>query len=102
DDTRGAPFDPTAGDRTASAAGAQAARAYLAFRFPALKDPPLVETRVCQYEQSPDGHFIVDRHPQAEQAWIIGGGSGHGFKHGPALGGDVAERRRGRAAADTV
>jgi glycine/D-amino acid oxidase-like deaminating enzyme len=50
----------------------------------------VLEARVCQYEQSPDEHFIIDRHPGASNAWIIGGGSGHGFKHGPALGELVA------------
>jgi glycine/D-amino acid oxidase-like deaminating enzyme len=51
----------------------------------------LVETRVCQYEQTPDSNFILDRHPVATNAWIVGGGSGHGFKHGPAIGEMVAE-----------
>ena len=90
DDTRGAPFDPTSGERVASAEGLRAARDYLGFRFPALKDSPLLESRVCQYENSPDEHFIVDRHPGAANAWLVGGGSGHGFKHGPALGELVA------------
>jgi len=58
----------------------------LGFRFPALKDAPLLETRVCQYENSPDHDFIMDRHPQASNVWVVGGGSGHGFKHGPAVG----------------
>jgi glycine/D-amino acid oxidase-like deaminating enzyme len=86
DDTRGPEFDPTIGDRTPTAQGIESARKYLAYRFPALKDAPLSESRVCQYEQSPDGQFIVDRHPGAANAWLVGGGSGHGFKHGPALG----------------
>ena len=66
-------------------------REYVSFRFPALKDAPLVETRVCQYEQTPDGHFIIDRHPSMENVWLVGGGSGHGFKHGPAVGEMIAE-----------
>jgi glycine/D-amino acid oxidase-like deaminating enzyme len=90
DDTRGPPFDPTAGERIPSAAGIAAARAYLVYRFPALGAAPLVEARVCQYEQSPDEHFIIDRHPRAANAWLVGGGSGHGFKHGPAVGELVA------------
>ena len=45
---------------------------------------------MCQYEQSPDEHFIIDRHPEAANAWLVGGGSGHGFKHGPAVGELVA------------
>jgi glycine/D-amino acid oxidase-like deaminating enzyme len=90
DDTRGAPFDPTSGERVASPEGLEKARDYLGFRFPALKGSPLLESRVCQYENSPDEHFIVDRHPEAGNVWLVGGGSGHGFKHGPALGELVA------------
>jgi glycine/D-amino acid oxidase-like deaminating enzyme len=86
DDTRGPNFDPTSGDRATSQRGIRAAREYLAFRFPGLKNAPLVESRVCQYEQSRDGHFILDRHPAAGNVWLIGGGSGHGFKHGPRVG----------------
>jgi len=86
DDMRGATVDPTTMERQISAEGLAAARAYLRFRFPALADAPLVESRVCQYENSSDQNFILDRHPEAENVWIVGGGSGHGFKHGPALG----------------
>jgi sarcosine oxidase len=91
DDTRGPDFDPTDGERIVSAETLKDIREYVAFRFPALKDAPLVETRVCQYEQTPDSHFIIDRHPANENVWLVGGGSGHGFKHGPALGEMVAE-----------
>jgi glycine/D-amino acid oxidase-like deaminating enzyme len=90
DDTRGAAWDPTSGERVASAEGLRSVRDYLGLRFPAMKDAPLLESRVCQYENSPDHHFIADRHPQAENLWLVGGGSGHGFKHGPALGELVA------------
>ena len=86
DDTRGPDFDPTSGERTVNEEGLKAIRDYVAFRFPAMKDAPLVETRVCQYENTPDHHLIVDRHPNTKNVWIVGGGSGHGFKHGPALG----------------
>lgn len=60
-------------------------------RFPYLIDlplanAPLLESRVCQYENSTDHNFILDRHPGAENVWIVGGGSGHGFKHGPVIG----------------
>jgi sarcosine oxidase len=91
DDTRGPKFDPTTGDRTVSQETLADIRAYVGFRFPGLKHAPLVESRVCQYEQTPDGHFIVDRHPAAENVWLLGGGSGHGFKHGPAIGEMMAE-----------
>jgi len=91
DDTRGRLFDPSKGRRTASARRLRAARDYLGFRFPGLREAPLVEARVCQYEDTPDRRFIVDRHPGAENLWILGGGSGHGFKHGPAVG-ELASR----------
>lgn len=91
DDTRGAIFDPTNGERVVTPETLKDIREYLAFRFPALKGAPLVETRVCQYEQTPDSHFIIDRHPAMENVWIVGGGSGHGFKHGPVIGEMMAE-----------
>jgi len=91
DDTRGPEFDPTSGERTVSAETIKLLCEYLGFRFPAMKDAPLVETQVCQYENTSDNHFVVDRHPAMENVWIVGGGSGHGFKHGPALGEMVAE-----------
>lgn len=91
DDTRGVEFDPTSGERVVSEAGLKTIRDYLAFRFPAMKDAPLIETRVCQYENTPDNHLIIDRHPAAKNVWLVGGGSGHGFKHGPALGQMLAE-----------
>jgi len=100
DDTRGPLFDPTSGDRAPSAAGIAAARDYLKLRFPALAGAPLVEARVCQYENSSDEHFILDRHPQAGNVWLLGGGSGHGFKHGPALGEMAAQAVLGQKPAD--
>src|SRR5215472_6079374 len=90
DDTRGAEFDPTSGERVVSEKQLQVVREYMAFRFPGMSKAPLIETRVCQYEQTPDSHVIIDRHPAAENVWLVGGGSGHGFKHGPALGEMVA------------
>lgn len=86
DDSRGPAFDPTSEERVVSQAGLKRVREYVEFRFPAMKGAPLIESRVCQYEQTPDSDFIVDRHPVMKNVWILGGGSGHGFKHGPALG----------------
>jgi glycine/D-amino acid oxidase-like deaminating enzyme len=91
DDGRGPAFDPTSGDRTPTSEGIRSARNYMEYRFPAMKDAPLVEARVCQYENTPDHHFILDRHPAAENVWLVGGGSGHGYKMGPAVGEQVAE-----------
>lgn len=93
-------FDPTAGDRSTTPEALAAARSYMDFRFPALKGAPLLEGRVCQYSNTPDGNFILDRHPNLENVWLAGGGSGHGFKHGPAVGERVAELVAGERRAD--
>jgi len=91
DDTRGPKFDPTSGERVVSEERLRLAREYVEFRFPGMKGAPLIKGRVCQYEQTADGDFVVDRHPACSGAWLVGGGSGHGFKHGPALGEIVAK-----------
>jgi sarcosine oxidase len=90
-DQHGAPIDPDTGDRTPSPTAIAEAREYMKRRFPALANRPLVESRVCQYESSSNGDFLIDRHPQWENVVLLGGGSGHGFKHGPAVGGYAAQ-----------
>jgi glycine/D-amino acid oxidase-like deaminating enzyme len=86
DDARGVQVDPTTLEREISSAALASARAFVRLRFPDMTAAPLVESRVCQYENSTDQNFILDRHPEAGNVWIVGGGSGHGFKHGPAMG----------------
>ncbi len=86
DDTRGADFDPTSGDRSPSEEGIARARRFLAERVPELANAPLLHAEVCQYENSPDGNLIMDRHPGQKNVWLLGGGSGHGYKLGPAVG----------------
>ena len=86
------PFDPDTGDRRLEHGGLAEARRFLAERFPDLRDAPLTESRVCQYENTSNGDFLIDRHPERRNVWLVGGGSGHGFKHGPAVGEYVAER----------
>ncbi len=81
-DAEGPEFDPELGEREASPETERRARAYLAERFPMLRDAPLSGFTVCQYALTPDTNFVLARH---EDQWILGGGSGHGFKHGPAL-----------------
>ena len=91
-DRHGPEFDPDSGERTATAATLREARQLLAERLPALARAPLVESRVCQYENTSNGDFLIDRHPDFENVWLVGGGSGHGFKHGPAVGRYVADK----------
>lgn len=94
DDTRGPAFDPTDGDRTPSVEAGRTLRAFVTRRFPALRNAPILGTEVCQYENTPDGHFLIDRHPAMPDVWIAGGGSGHGFKMGPAIGELLARQVR--------
>ena len=89
-DRHGPAFDPDTGDRRVSDEGIAEARQFLAERFPDLRDVPLTEARVCQYENTSNGDFLIDRHPERKNVWLVGGGSGHGFKHGPAVGAYVA------------
>jgi glycine/D-amino acid oxidase-like deaminating enzyme len=58
--------------------------------FPAMRDARMIEARICQYENTSTGDFLIDRHPACDNVWLVGGGSGHGFKHGPAVGEDTA------------
>jgi sarcosine oxidase len=95
-DLPGDEVDPDTLERTPLATWQEAARAYAARRFPALASAPVVGTRVCQYDLSSDTHFIVDRHPERSSWWLVGGGSGHGFKHGPAFAGYVADCVEGK------
>jgi glycine/D-amino acid oxidase-like deaminating enzyme len=94
-DRYGPIFDPSNGERIVDPESVRLARRYLARRFPDLASAPVVETRVCQYETTPDSHFVIDRHPGLDNAWLVGGGSGHGFKHGPVIGRHVVGRLDG-------
>ena len=99
-DVHGERVDPDTQSRIVSEEGTDWARNYVARRFPALKDAPIVETRVCQYENTSNGDFLIDRHPEMPNVWLAGGGSGHGFKHGPALGEYLAAQICGEGKAE--
>jgi sarcosine oxidase len=97
-DVPGDEIDPDRLERLPLPALEQAARAYTAVRFPSLADAPIVGSRVCQYELTGDTHFLFAQHPERPSWWLLGGGSGHGFKHGPALAEYVADCIEGRRA----
>ncbi|NND45207.1 MAG: FAD-dependent oxidoreductase [Xanthomonadales bacterium] len=86
DDRHGAEVDPETQSREPGEAALEAARAYMGHRFPGMRGAEYAGARVCQYTVSRDEDFILDRVPGAENAWLMGAGSGHGFKHGPAMG----------------
>jgi glycine/D-amino acid oxidase-like deaminating enzyme len=95
-DVPGDEVDPDRLERLPDPVSERLVREYVARRFPALADAPVVGARVCQYDLTPDAHFLVAPHPEHEGWWLVGGGSGHGFKHGPALGEYVADCVEGR------
>jgi sarcosine oxidase len=100
-DAHGPKFDPDETDRRITDRALADVRTYLARRFPDLAKRPLAESRVCQYENSDNGHLLIDRHPAWGNAWLVGGGSGHGFKHGPAVGRYVTDLVLGAGKAET-
>jgi len=85
-DKHGERVDPDTQSRIVTPKEVDEIRRYVGYRFPAIADAPIVETRVCQYENTSNGDFLIDRHPALSNVWFAGGGSGHGFKHGPAVG----------------
>ena len=85
-DRHGERVDPDTQSRIVTPKEVDEIRQYVAYRFPALAGAPIVETRVCQYENTSNGDFLIDRHRTLSNVWFAGGGSGHGFKHGPAVG----------------
>ena len=85
-DWPGPVVDPDHVERRLSDERVEAARGLLRARFPALAAQPVAEGRICQYETTADTHFVIDRHPAWDNVWVVGGGSGHAFKHGPTIG----------------
>jgi monomeric sarcosine oxidase len=85
-DAHGVPVDPDTQDRRPTEAALAEIIAFRDRRFPALRGAPLTEARVCQYENSSNGDFLIDFHPRLANVLLVGGGSGHGFKHGPEVG----------------
>ena len=66
-------------------------RAYLSRRFPELARAALVGWRTCQYDLTADTEFLITRVPGRPGCWLLGGGSGHAFKHGPSLAAYMAD-----------
>jgi glycine/D-amino acid oxidase-like deaminating enzyme len=96
-DHEGPAFDPDGDQRVASPENEKAARRYIAMRFPALSGAPLVGARTCPYALTLDTNFVIAPHPEHQRVWLLGGGSGHGYKHGPALARHVADVLAGKA-----
>lgn len=81
---------PEAVHRVVTPADVADVRRYSSRYLPAA-DAPLIDGKVCLYTNTPDDHFIIDRHPQHEHVLIAGGFSGHGFKFAPIVGSALAD-----------
>jgi sarcosine oxidase len=90
-----AQLDPDLSDRWADAARVEGSRRFIAHRFPLLKDAPISETHSCHYESTSSGNYIIDKHPQLSNAWIVAGGNAEGFKMCPVIGEYAANRITG-------
>ena len=99
-DAHGIRVDPDTQDRRHTEAALAEIVAFRDRRFPLLKGAPLTEARVCQYENSSNGDFLIDVHPKLSNVLLVGGGSGHGFKHGPEVGRHAAARLFGSVPAE--
>jgi len=86
------PIDPDSDERLILPHQVKRGREFLRHRFPGLADMPITETRVCQVTDTADGDFMAGPHPTSDRTWIVGGGSGHGFKHGPTVGEHMAKQ----------
>jgi glycine/D-amino acid oxidase-like deaminating enzyme len=94
-DQHGVEVDPDTQSRRPTEAALAEIVAYRDRRFPLLKGAQLTGSEVCQYENSSNGDFLIDLHPQWPNVLLLGGGSGHGFKHGPEVGRYAAARLMG-------
>jgi glycine/D-amino acid oxidase-like deaminating enzyme len=99
-DAEGPEIDPDGELPARSTDLEQRTREYMARRFPALAGAPLAHAGTCRYELTPNAEFIIAEHPEAHRVWLVGGGSGHGFKHGPALAEHVVALLRGERNAE--
>jgi glycine/D-amino acid oxidase-like deaminating enzyme len=99
-DQHGVEVDPDTQSRRPTDSALAEIVAFRDRRFPTLKEAPLIGAEVCQYENSSNGDFLIDLHPQSPNVLLVGGGSGHGFKHGPEVGRYAAARLTGSIKAE--
>jgi len=87
---QGEPTDPDRVDRSMRDEDEQDLRCAIERHIPAASGP-LLAGRVCLYTNSPDGNFIIDRHPKHRHVALACGFSGHGFKFSSVVGEILAD-----------
>jgi len=90
----GIPTDPT-GPRLIPTEWEAKFRAFFEDHVPGIAEAPLIGTRLCLYCDTFDGDFFICRHPERKGLIVSTGGSGHGFKFAPVLGGLAADAVEG-------
>jgi glycine/D-amino acid oxidase-like deaminating enzyme len=92
----GREMSPDSPERVVTSDDENNLRKFLASTFPSLTDAPIVDTRVCMYCDTHDGHFWIARDPEREGLVVAAGDSGHGFKFAPVLGEIIADAVEGK------
>lgn len=94
--TAGDPDDPDLDAGSPADAALRDLDAFVAEHFaPPVRERLGAET--CLYTNTPDEHFVIDRHPENPRAVVAAGFSGHGFKFGPVTGALIADLLLGDA-----
>ncbi len=86
----GETVDPDRVDRQTSKNEEEVVRGLLA-RFMPAANSRLLKSAVCLYTNTPDHHFLLDRHPDSRQVIVVSPCSGHGFKFASVVGEITAE-----------
>ncbi len=89
-DLHGDAVDPDV-ERDATPDFIESVKGFVADRMPELAKGQMVGARACLYTNTPDGHFVIDWVPDSGRILVAGGGSGHGFKFGGAIGEVIAD-----------
>ncbi len=93
----GREMSPESPNRVVTPQDEQNLREFLSSTFPALADAPIVNTRICLYCDTSDGHFWIAPDPERPGLIIATGDSGHGFKFAPVLGEIIADAAEGKS-----
>lgn len=89
----------TTADTVRRDVGVEEANEVLEFLRWAMPDHagPVISSSVCMYTNTPDEHFLIDRHPGHAGVLIASPCSGHGFKFSPAIGEALADMVAGKS-----
>jgi len=87
----GREMDPDSPERIVTEDETARLREFLTGSLPSLAQASIVNTRVCLYCDTWDGHFWIDHDPERPGLVLATGGSGHGLKFAPVLGPLIAD-----------